>query len=263
MEQSQGDGRLRGDVNDMGAASFRQTHKVIANLPGAYVPYGPEIRGLFKCPEGSKLISADGAAYQVRLLSHYLKSDNYTDHVLNGDIHQYHADKVGVARQAAKGLFFGVLFGAGPRKVGLMLGTNQNDGRVKRDALLNGIPNMRKLLNKLQHYVKQYRYIPLPDGRRCYPEDDYKALNYLIQGSESCCMKITWVRIAQQLEKENIPYKQLLCYHDEVTYEVPDEHVDRACEIITHWFSEAPKELGVTIMSAGDVKVGTNYYEVH
>ena len=33
MEQDGGDGRIRGDVNDMGAASFRQTHKILANIP--------------------------------------------------------------------------------------------------------------------------------------------------------------------------------------------------------------------------------------
>ena len=66
MEQDGKDGRLRGDVNDMGAQSFRQTHRIIANLPGAYTKYGPEIRQMFICPPGTRLISADGAAYQVR-----------------------------------------------------------------------------------------------------------------------------------------------------------------------------------------------------
>ena len=263
MEQSEGDGRIRGDVNDQGAQSFRQTHRVLANLPGAYAKYGPEIRGMFICPEGSKLVSADGAAYQIRILAHYLKSDEYTDIVLNGDPHQMHADRVGVTRTQAKGLFFATLFGAGGGKIGNMLGTNQKDGAEKRQKLLNGIPNMRALLNKITAFVGMNGFIPGPDGRRIYPESDYKSLNYLIQGTEACLMKLTWVRIAQAFEAEGIPYKQLLAYHDEITYEIPDEYVEQAEEIIRHWFAEAPKELGVELMEAGDVKRGSTYFEVH
>lgn len=263
MQQSEGDGRIRGDVNDIGAQSFRQTHRIIANLPGGGAKYGAEIRGLFGVPEGSKLVSADGAAYQVRLLAHYLKNEEYTDMVLTGDIHQYHADKVGVSRSDAKGLFFATLFGAGGAKIGNMLGTNQKDGAQKRQRLLSGIPNMRSLLGKIDSFVAQNGFIPGPDGRKIYPESDYKALNYLIQGSEACLMKLTIVRINQQFEEEEIPAKQLLMYHDECTWEIPDEYVERAQEIIKHWFAAAPAELGVTIMEAGDVAVGTDYYAVH
>ena len=263
MQQEGGDGRIRGDVQDMGAQSFRQTHKILANLPGGGTKYGKEIRSLFQCPNGRKLVSADGAAYQVRLLAHYLKSQEYTDMVLGGDVHQYHADKVGVTRGAAKGLFFATLFGAGGGKIGAMLGTNQRDGSEKRQKLLNGIPNMRKLLSKIDSFVQQNGFIPGPDGRRIYPESDYKALNYLIQGSEACLMKLTVVRINQAFEEEGIDAKQLLMYHDECTWEVDETQTDRAQEIIRHWFAEAPKELGVDLMEAGDVKVGSDYFEVH
>ena len=110
MEQSDGDGRLRGDLQDMGAQSFRQTHKIIANLPSARAKYGKEIRTLFNCPDDKVIISADGAAYQIRILAHYLKSEEYTDVVLNKDPHQRHADAMGISRDLAKPVFFAVLF---------------------------------------------------------------------------------------------------------------------------------------------------------
>ena len=54
------DGRLYGDVMDYGAATGRQTHKVIANVPSPKAAYGTEIRSMFVCPEDKILISADG-----------------------------------------------------------------------------------------------------------------------------------------------------------------------------------------------------------
>ena len=138
-----------------------------------------------------------------------------------------------------------------------------SDGKTKRQALLNGIPGMTDLLNKVESFVNKYGYIPGIDGRKVYPESAYKALNYLIQSCEACLMKRTWVRIAEQFEEEGIEFKQLLGYHDEVSYEINDADVDRAIEIIKHWFSEAPKEYGVDLMEAGDILTGRNYYEVH
>ena len=76
-------------------------------------------------------------------------------------------------------------------------------------------------------------------------------------------MKRTLVRINDQMNEEGIDFKQLLYYHDEVTYEIDPKDAPRVEEIIRHWFAAAPAELGVDIMEAGDVKVGVNYYDVH
>ena len=264
MDQAvEGNDRLRGDLQDMGAQSFRQTHKIIANLPSGRAKYGKELRELFKCPEDKVIISADGAAYQIRILAHYLKSEEYTDIVLNKDPHQRHADAMGISRDLAKPVFFSVLFGAGAGKVGNILGTSMSDGKEKRQRLLDGIPNMTDLLYRVQSFTKQNGYIPGIDGRKVYPESDYKALNYLIQSCEACLMKRTWVRIAENFKSEGIEFKQLLAYHDEISYEINPQDVDKATAIIEHWFREAPKEYGVDLMEAGDIKVGRNYYEVH
>ena len=263
MEQSEGDGRLRGDVQDMGAQSFRQTHKVIANLPSGRAKYGKELRELFVCPEDKVIISADGASYQIRILAHYLKSEDYTDTVMNGDSHQRHADAMGISRDLAKPVFFSVLFGAGAGKVGNILGTSMNDGKDKRQKLLDGIPNMNDLLQRVQGFTNQYGYIPGVDGRKVYPESAYKSLNYLIQSCEACLMKATVVDIHKKFLEAGIDNKQLLFYHDECSWEISPADVDKATAIISECFAESPKKYGVDLMEVGDIKVGSNYYEVH
>lgn len=263
MTQKDGDGRLRGDVQDMGAASFRQTHKIMVNIPSGKAPYGKEIRELFIVPEGKVIISADGSAYQIRILAHYLKSDEYTDIVLNKDPHQRHADAMGVSRDLAKPIFFATLFGAGAGKVGNILGTNQKDGGQKRQALLNGIPGMNRLLAQIKNFVNSHGYIPGVDGRRVFPESDYKALNYLIQSCEACLMKRTIMKIAEGFKEAGIDSKQLLFYHDECSWEIDVAHVEVATKIIEEAFAEAPKDYGVNLMEAGDIVTGDNYYAVH
>lgn len=255
--------RLKGDVNDMGAQSFRQTHKIIANLPSGKAKYGKEIRELFIVPKDKIIISADGAAYQIRLLAHYLKNEEYTKTVLEGDPHQLNADSMGCSRDLAKPTFFAVLYGAGAAKVGNILGVNQKDGKSKRQALIDGIPNLRKLIEKAERVSTNQGYMSGLDGRRVYPESSYKALNYLIQSAEAILMKRTIVTIAEEFKKQNVPFKQLLFYHDEVSYEINPEDTERATKIISDAFQEAPKHYGVDIMEAGDIKVGKNYYEVH
>ena len=71
------------------------------------------------------------------------------------------------------------------------------------------------------------------------------------------------MRINEAFEAEGIDAKQLLFYHDECTWEVDPKDAPRAEAIIKHWFEHAPKELGITIMEAGDCKVGADYLEVH
>jgi len=263
MEQSGGDGRLRGDVMDLGTATSRHSHKIIANIPSGKAVYGKEIRELFTCPKDKVIISADGASYQIRLLAHYLKDKDYTDTVLNGDAHQRHADIAGVDRATAKPLFFAIIFGAGAGKCASIIKGSQAEGKKIREKLINGIPNFSRLIEKVQDVAKLNGWIPGIDGRKVYSEEPYKAINYLIQSTEAILMKATVVAINKSFEDNNIPYKQLLMYHDEVSYEIDPKYVSRCEHIIRHHFAEAPKQFGVDIMEAGDVKVGADYYEVH
>ena len=264
MDQSNGDGRLHGDVMDLGTATGRHSHKIIANLPSGKASYGKEIRSLFICPEDKVIISADGAAYQLRILAHYLKSDEYTEVVLNGDAHQRHADAMGITRDQAKPVAFGILYGSGGAKVASMMGSDDvKMGTKVRNNFIKNIPNLEALNQKAQDTAKLNGWIPGIDGRKIYCEEPYKALNYLIQSAEAAMMKLTIVDINKGFEKAGIDAKQLLMYHDECSWEIDPKDAEQATAIIKHWFHHSPRKLGVDIMEAGDIKVGKDYFEVH
>jgi len=255
--------RLHGDVFNIGTPTFRQTHKIIANLPSGKAVLGPEVRGLFIAPKGRVLVSADSAACQLRLLAHFMRDDDFTNEVLKGDIHQKNADILGCDRATAKPFIFAFLYGAGGKKLGTILGRSEREGNKAKNTYLESIPSLKALIGKCQNIVECQGWIPGLDDRPIHVESTHKALNYLIQGAEAVVMKATVKMIDERLKEADIDFKHLLFYHDEHTVEVREDQAEQAREIIMKCFEDAPKAYGIDIMTCGDCKIGKDYYHVH
>ena len=63
------------------------------------------VDNLFKATPGQVMVGADLSGIELRMLAHYLaKYDEgrYADILLNGDIHQVNADKIGISRREIK-----------------------------------------------------------------------------------------------------------------------------------------------------------------
>ena len=257
--------RLHGDVFNIGTPTFRQTHKIIANLPSGKATLGPEFRKLFITPSGYKLVSADSAACQLRLLAHYMDDPKFTDTVLNGDIHQMNADIIGCTRDQAKRFIFAYLYGAGAQKLSGYIDQTVSQARAAMKRYKKALPALAKLVDTVNGLIEKQGFIPgLDDRKICLdPSERHKALNYLIQGAEAVVMKATVDLIDQRLKENKIDFKHLLFYHDEHTVEVKENEADQAKEIIIKCFEDAPKQYGINIMTCGDCKIGDDYYDVH
>ena len=86
------DNRLHGECFTIGTPSMRARHSVIVNVPAADSVWGKEMRSLFTCKPGWKLVGCDSSGNQARGLAHYLRSPKYVDLLLNGDVHTYNAN---------------------------------------------------------------------------------------------------------------------------------------------------------------------------
>jgi len=255
-------GRIHGDVIDIGAATGRQTHIGVANIPSPKAAYGSEIRKLFRVPEGKTIISADGASYQARIMAHFAKDKEFIKEVTIGDVHQKNADAIGCPRADAKPFFFAWAFGAGGRKLASILGIPESAGNKAKNKFLNRWPSLRELTKKSQ-VAAQRGYLMGVDGRKIIVEDSYKAFCYLIQGTEAIIFKHTIVDINEEFETNGIEFLQLLAYHDECSWEIDPKDAGMAESIIRRCFEETPKKFGINLMCAGDVKTGNDYLEVH
>ena len=90
--------------------TFRCSHRK-PNL--AQVPADEKFRKLFKASPNMVMCGADLSGIELRVLSHYLaKYDGgrYAEILINGDIHQVNADKIGITRRAVKTVTYAFLY---------------------------------------------------------------------------------------------------------------------------------------------------------
>jgi len=292
LENIDENGNLHGECFTIGTPSMRARHSIIVNVPRAKSKWGKEMRSLFKCKEGWKLIGCDSAGNQARGLAHYLGNKEYIDLLLHGDVHQFNADllteivrgidsrlllrtdlltiKNGkVDREAAKRILYAFLFGAqGPKLWSYIFG--KSDGKLGtrlRNGFLSAVPGFKALIDKLEKIFGStqkfgYGYIPSIVGHRIYVDSFHKLLVYLLQSLEKITCSSALMLTMKKLKEENIPYIPCIFMHDEIDFQVPEEFAERASEIGRTSFAEAPKLYGVTIMD-GSGKIGNNWLEVH
>ncbi len=84
--------KIHGSCFTIATPTGRARHSGIVNVPSADAAWGADIRKLFVASPGYTIIGADSSGNQFRALCHYLRNDEYTNEVLNGDVHQKNAD---------------------------------------------------------------------------------------------------------------------------------------------------------------------------
>ena len=302
-------GRISCEPDTLGAATGRMTHKGLVNVPGIRSIFGKEMRQCFIAPEGKTLIGADAAGAQLRLLAGAMGDDNYLNIVTEGveedeqgnfvgsDVHTQNGIAAGLIRKAdvdwlrnnksdhpdynskhdafvgsrgrSKNFIYGLLFGAGDAKMGILVGGGAREGKKLKDQFLAGFPKLRELLDRLdvefEGNKKEYKegFIKGLDGRRLYVDSKHKLLNYLLQGAEAVYMKYVMVLADRLLRKNNVDTKLLVFMHDELNYEVSPKNLNKAKKILSHAFSKVGETLPIGCEMASDPKVGKNWYEIH
>jgi len=280
IENVDTNGNLHGECIVIGTPSMRARHRVIVNVPSPDSKWGHEMRSLFKCKPGWKLIGCDSSGNQARGLAHYLKDPVFINTLLTGDIHQYNADaltevlsemgiKHVVPRAAAKRVLYAFLFGASGGKLWSYLFNtiDEANGKKLRLGFLKKVPGFEQLITKLKNtYGKtsQYGdgYIVSLVGTRIYVDSFHKLLVYLLQATEKITCATALMLTVQELEAENIPWEPCIFYHDEIDFQVPEEFAERAAEIGKKSFHDGPALYGIEIMD-GSGKIGNTWYDVH
>lgn len=107
-----GDGRISASANTIGTPTGRFRHRTVVNVPAASlypknhekegqlhymedtsIPQSPlcgaEMRSMFKAADGFKIVGHDASGLELRMLAHYMNDDEYTEILLNGDIHSH------------------------------------------------------------------------------------------------------------------------------------------------------------------------------
>ena len=245
--------------------TFRCSHRK-PNL--AHVPADEKFRKLFTASPHMVMCGADLSGIELRILSHYLaKYDDgrYADILINGDIHQVNADKIGITRRDVKTVTYAFLYGAGDAKIGLSVDKQlQPDkarakGKEVRAAFIAAIPGLSELLSAVKKRSATGKIMAL-DGRTLLVDSQHKALNYLLQCSAGVIAK-RWMLITH----ENLPptAHQLAFVHDELQYECEEkDHIDLLF-LLELAAAEAGEYYNLRVPIAAESKSGKDWSEVH
>ena len=214
------------------------------------------------------MCGADLAGIELRMLAHYLArydGGRYADILLNGDIHQVNADKIGISRRDVKTVTYAFLYGAGDVKIGLsvdkQLSTNKARARGKqvRAAFIEAIDGLSELLQAVKKRSASGTILAI-DGRKIFVDSQHKALNYLLQCSAGVIAK-RWLHITH----ENLPptAHQLAFVHDELQYECKEEDVEDLKFLLEVSAAQAGEYYSLRIPIAAEAKSGATWAEVH
>ena len=116
IDKCDDDNRVRAFVNSNGAITGRMTHSYpnLAQVPSSSAPYGKECRTCWTVPRGRKLVGIDASQLELRMLAHYMNDGEYTNEIINGDIHTTNQKLAGLeSRNQAKTFIYALFYGAG------------------------------------------------------------------------------------------------------------------------------------------------------
>jgi DNA polymerase I-like protein with 3'-5' exonuclease and polymerase domains len=191
-----------------------------------------------------------------------MQDDDWTEELLNGDIHQKNADAAGVTRPQAKTLIYATLYGAGPSKIGSIVNGGAREGQNILERFYKGTPALSKLMEKVKK-VAVNGYVPGLDGRRIAVRSEHAALNSLLQGCGAIIAKQWCIEAHKTFKAQRIPVQQVAFVHDEIQIETPEEYGEQVAQIMCDAASQAGITLGFRCPVDAESKIGKNWFETH
>ena len=217
------------------------------------------------------MCGADLSAIELTLLAHYLArydGGRYGDILLNGDIHQTNADKMGITRKQVKTVTYAFLYGAGDEKIGhsfdsqLSSSAAKRKGKEIRSAYVEAVEGLSDLLEAIKTASEKGSIRSL-DGRQIAVDSSHKALNYLLQSGAGVVAK-RWMVINQDHIKQlQLCCSQLAFVHDELQFECAPEHANDLCTSLVLSAKEAGEFYNLRIEIAAEAKTGQDWHSTH
>jgi DNA polymerase-1 len=257
------DNRVRGYVNPNGAVTGRMTHSHpnMAQIPSSNSPYGKECRSCWTVGEGNKLVGIDASGLELRMLAHYMNDKEYTNEILNGDIHSANQRLAGLeSRNQAKTFIYAFLYGAGNAKIGSVVKAGQARGKQLREQFLSSLPSLKSLIQRVQRDSKK-GFLKGLDGRKVSVRSEHAALNTLLQSAGAIVMKEALVVLEKKIR--HLDAKFVANVHDEWQIECSEQDAEAVGQAGIDAIVEAGKNLNLNCPLDGDYNIGDGWHETH
>ena len=258
-------GRVHCKVRTNGAITGRMTHSKpnLAQVPRVGSEYGEECRSVWTVEDGNVLLGADASGLELRMLAHYMDDKNYTKEILEGDIHTANMQAAGLTdRDQAKTFIYAFLYGAGPAKIGQIVGGGEREGRRLIDSFLKNTPALQKLKDKVSRLAEK-EWLPGLDGRRLIVRSQHAALNTLLQGAGAIVMKQALIMLNRKLIHANMDARFVANVHDEWQIETTEQDAETVGHFAVQSIRQAGIRLNLRCPLDGEFKVGLNWAATH
>ena len=267
IKECHDDNKVRGRVMTLKTITGRMAHNSpnMAQVPASYSPYGKEFRSLWTIsdPDNYNLVGTDASGLELRCLAHYMKDKEYIHEVVNGDVHTANMKMAGLTnRDQAKTFIYAFLYGAGPAKIGKVVGGGAAQGRELIESFLSNMPALKRLRTQVTEAATQGSIKGL-DGRWLQIRSEHAALNTLLQGAGAIICKEWLVQMTKQINEMKLNVKLVGSIHDEYQFEVSIEDTPQFCEITKQAILDTEKILGVICPLDSEYKVGKTWAETH
>ena len=261
-------GRVHGKVMTLKTITGRMAHNSpnMAQIPAVRSPYGKECRECWTVGNihTHSIVGTDASGLELRCLAHLMNDKQFTDTLLTGDIHTHNMNMAGLTdRDQAKTFIYAFMYGAGPAKIGQIVGGGSKEGKVLIDRFLKSMPSLKRVRDIVTNTAQKHGVIKGIDGRLLRTRSPHSALNTLIQGAGAVVCKLWLVNIMKRTTSSNLDVKLVASVHDEYQFEVVNKDVQAFCKITKYAMKDTEKQLQMRCPLDNEHKVGKTWAETH
>ncbi|HJQ17610.1 MAG TPA: DNA polymerase I [Allosphingosinicella sp.] len=269
-------GRVHTSYSLSGAQTGRlaSTDPNLMNIP-IRTEIGRRIRDAFIAEPGHVILSADYSQIELRLAAHICDVPQLRAAFAAGaDIHNMTAGELfgevnRDTRASAKTINFAILYGISRWGLAGRLGVTADEAQTIIDRYFDRFPGIRTYIGETLTKARETLFTTTLFGRKThFPRiksniqherqgAERAAINAPIQGTSADIIKRAMARMGPALATEGLGRtRMLLQVHDELVFEVPEEEVARATDVIRSVMAAAA-EPAITLSVPLGVEIGT------
>ena len=280
-------GRVHTSFSMVGASTGRlsSSDPNLQNIP-IRTSEGRQIRAAFMARPGYKLISADYSQIELRLVAHVADEASMIEAFRQGvDIHAQTAAQVfGVpleqmdseTRRRAKAINFGIIYGISGFGLARQLSVPQGEARDFITAYLERFPGIKSYMDEAKQYARDRKFVETLFGRRIHIPQiveknpamrsfaERQAINAPIQGSAADIIKRAMCRLPDALNAAQLDAVMLLQVHDELVFEVSEQHAEQTVKIIKFVMEQAAEPvIKMKVPLVAEAGIADSWSEAH
>jgi DNA polymerase-1 len=279
-----GDGRQIGRIRSTFVPLGASTGRVACREPNLQnLPKDPRFHEALRAPAGRRLITADYATCELRIIAELAEDPVFLAAFARGeDLHSTVATSMfGVKvsksehpelRQRAKAINFGLVYGMGPGALAASLGVDRGTGEQLLAKYFQTFPRIRDYLDGAVDAALRRGYSETVLGRRLtYAQDAIRAdnargelsrimKNMPIQGTSADMTKLAMVRIHERLVDHAGDPGLVNTIHDELVVECDADHADAVAAIVRDEMEGAHRTLLKKVPPLVEVHVGATWH---